>query len=661
MARNRYLSSCVSIYITGVLTGLLIVTLVACGGSNSSGQLSNPLPVSISISPGTANLIAGTAFNFTATVTNANNAGVTWSVQEGTAAGAITAAGSFTPAKAGTFHIVATSQADTSKTAVATVTVIAPTPTFTSQPATAAAEGQAYSYTPQANDPARSAMTFAMTGGPAGATMSAGTLTWTPTHSQARTAASFTVSVTTAAGGSATQNWSVIPTGIIAGLALQTHVTESGDTDRPRDATNDIVKAHVPGPSGFTTLDGSGNATGQYTVPGVPAGNYWLQINHDYIWTVHSDIDLGLAVAGRTGLQTASAGTAVSLSVSTTTPLNAPDHFEVFVPNAGVVRDQAVTTYTSGDTAANVDVSWSNASLSDSSLGDQTYVMQLHQLTLVNGMRFYFLGDAAGPLGLTTVDGASTSLSASLDWATNSVAFEGWFNGSEFVGLQTAVNPNAKVRGTNISFGVQAMGNSHGSLQWPNPRLVAYYGEDGAISTDVDLYMLGGGNPFPTQWPLLLDYDQPFAVIYTVPGTSLKLTLICHVRTASLPSYADPVRPLVAPVISPTINGNSFFADQSGVGLNPVLSWTAPTTATGYRVSIWRLFDGGGSAAAEEIGVLHTTATSITVPPGVMTAGNAYFVVIQAHSEPGTDYSYSPYRHALPHGLAATTSGIVTP
>ncbi len=649
-------------FLMGAIFSVLLIAFVGCGGGNSNQQSPNPLPVAISISPTTANLVAGTGFSFTATVSNTTNTGVTWSVQEGATAGTITAAGYFTPAKAGTFHVVATSQADSSKTAVATVTVTAPTPTFTTQPSTVAAEGQLYSYTPQANDPANSIMTFSLTG-PSGAAMNEGTLTWTPTHAQARTTVRLTITVTTAAGGSATQAWSLTPTGIIDGLALVTYVTESGDSDQPRDATNDIVKVHVPGTAAFTTLKGSGNSSGEYAVAGVPAGSYWLQINNDYIWTDRSDIDLGRAVAGRAGLQIASAGTAVALTASNTTPLNAPDHFEVFVPNAGDLRDETVAVYTAGDTAANLNVSWSGASLVDSSLGDQTYVTQLHQLTTINGMHFYSLGKAAWPLALTTADGVSTPLSASLDWPTNGAAFEGIFNGSEFVNLQTAVNPNATVRGTNIAFGVQAMGNSHGSLQWPNPRLIAYYGEDGAISTDVNLYTLGASTPFPTQWPLLLDYDQPFAVPYTVPGASLSLSLICHVRTAStdLPSDVAPVRPLVSPVISPTISGNNFFADQSGVGLNPVLSWTAPPAATGYRILVWRLFDNGGAAAAEQVAMLYTTATSVTVPPAVMTAGNTYFFIIQAHSEPGIDYSYSPYRDALPHGLAAAASGVVTP
>jgi hypothetical protein len=57
-------------------------------------------------------------------VTGAADPAVTWSVQEGAAGGTITPAGVYTlPADAGTWHVVATSRADPSRSAVVPVTV----------------------------------------------------------------------------------------------------------------------------------------------------------------------------------------------------------------------------------------------------------------------------------------------------------------------------------------------------------------------------------------------------------------------------------------------------------------------------------------------------------------------------------------------------------
>jgi hypothetical protein len=93
---------------------------VGCGGSTASP----PPIVSITVSPSAATVFSTGTQSFTATVTGTNNTAVTWSVQEGATGGSITSAGAYTaPQAAGTYHVVATSQADNTKSAIATVTV----------------------------------------------------------------------------------------------------------------------------------------------------------------------------------------------------------------------------------------------------------------------------------------------------------------------------------------------------------------------------------------------------------------------------------------------------------------------------------------------------------------------------------------------------------
>ena len=83
-----------------------------------------PPAVTVSVSPSPAATNSCLSVTFTATVANTTNRAVTWSVQEGAAGGTITSAGVYTaPANAGTYHVVATSAADPTKTAISTVTV----------------------------------------------------------------------------------------------------------------------------------------------------------------------------------------------------------------------------------------------------------------------------------------------------------------------------------------------------------------------------------------------------------------------------------------------------------------------------------------------------------------------------------------------------------
>lgn len=79
--------------------------------------------VSVAISPASASLITGNTRQFTATVTGTSNTAVTWAVQE-SGGGTVSATGLYTaPGNAGTYRVRATSVADPTKSASATVTV----------------------------------------------------------------------------------------------------------------------------------------------------------------------------------------------------------------------------------------------------------------------------------------------------------------------------------------------------------------------------------------------------------------------------------------------------------------------------------------------------------------------------------------------------------
>jgi hypothetical protein len=92
---------------------MLILFLAACGFNN----------VNITISPDKATMAIGTQMQFSASVGNAGNKAVTWSATGGT----VDSTGLFTaPGSPGTSYVVATSQADPSRTATAVITVVAP-------------------------------------------------------------------------------------------------------------------------------------------------------------------------------------------------------------------------------------------------------------------------------------------------------------------------------------------------------------------------------------------------------------------------------------------------------------------------------------------------------------------------------------------------------
>src|SRR5262245_13471449 len=121
-----------------LLTSLTIFT-IACGGGNStpppSGGGGNPTPpptaVSVSVDPATASVIITQTQQFKATVSNATDTTVTWSVNGVTGGdsnvGTITSDGIYTaPAKVPSpaqFKITAISKADNTKSSDSSLTV----------------------------------------------------------------------------------------------------------------------------------------------------------------------------------------------------------------------------------------------------------------------------------------------------------------------------------------------------------------------------------------------------------------------------------------------------------------------------------------------------------------------------------------------------------
>jgi beta-glucanase (GH16 family) len=97
---------------------------LACGGADreAAGQ-----SVGVTITPNSADLAAAETEQFTGAVIGAVNTALTWSIQEGATGGTVTSTGLYTASStAGTYHVVVTSQADSSKTASATVVVSSP-------------------------------------------------------------------------------------------------------------------------------------------------------------------------------------------------------------------------------------------------------------------------------------------------------------------------------------------------------------------------------------------------------------------------------------------------------------------------------------------------------------------------------------------------------
>ncbi len=99
---------------------------------------------------------------------------------------------------------------------------------------------------------------------------------------------------------------------------------------------------------------------------------------------------------------------------------------------------------------------------------------------------------------------------------------------------------------------------------------------------------------------------------------------------STIPSSTYTVSPVVEPVTSPMLNSNSIYSSSSPTA--PLtLSWTAATTnggarLAGYDVQVYA-FPATGAPWGDVIAKLYTTGTSLTIPTGLLSAGNYVFVI----------------------------------
>ena len=123
--------------------------------------ISGPPTVAVAVAPAIKSLLPSGSADFTATVTNATNPAVTWKIDEGDGVGgSVSALGHYVaPATQGVYHVRATSVEDTTKSAVATVTV-APVTVTVAPASTTLATGASTTFTATVTSTDNTAVTW---------------------------------------------------------------------------------------------------------------------------------------------------------------------------------------------------------------------------------------------------------------------------------------------------------------------------------------------------------------------------------------------------------------------------------------------------------------------------------------------------------------------
>jgi hypothetical protein len=206
-----------------LFASFILASAAACG-------IAKPVQagVDVTVDPKVAAVQTGSTLSFAAAVSGSPNTSVTWAIQEGSAGGSISSGDTATysaPAQPGTFHLVATSVADTTKSDVAVVTVTqGPPPTLSIAPkGIGVVTNQTLQFNATLTGVANASINWSVQEGGAGGTVSSSGLYTAP-----NTSGTYHV-IATSADNSLTDKATVTVTGAAAGTpGTWQNVTPSG-------------------------------------------------------------------------------------------------------------------------------------------------------------------------------------------------------------------------------------------------------------------------------------------------------------------------------------------------------------------------------------------------------------------------------------------------
>ena len=521
--------------------------------------------------------------------------------------------------------------------------------------------------------------------------MTGSTLNWTPTAAQSRASNAFTVTATTSEGASATQSWNVSPTGVVTVNFVDTYWEPTGPVKIPSNAVASLaVSAVVPETDGsITVLKGNSTSPGVISIPGVPAGNYWLTIGGVNLlpdatsgyWTNTSTFDAGRDVAGSPpGITDTIQLTRFNLNLSGLDGSATPPTSISFQPlnNTGSLPlpDQSSSTTLSLSLGIDGNIDWSQVNAlflgqyESSALGTLNDAVLGPSVLLTNpGFQDNATNTLAETLqaGLVSLDfsvqGSQWASQLSNAAPATPTSYLGSFSlfAEPFVaGPNASTTPAlnlmmaASSTETGQLFGLEPFGPGCDS---GFPQF--FVNTAPAILTDQDFGTLQYNDPFPSTWTRAETICEEAVVPIPIPNSSATATFALVDGEALAPS-SSPLAPIVSPVGSPTVNSASLFTAATLNTTTPALSWSAPATGMpyGYRVSVYAQVTVGNFSSYEPVGVFYTSQTSIALPP--LSSGNTYVLVIAALVDGAANVQTGPFRSALPTGFASVVSAPIT-
>lgn len=470
----------------------------------------------------------------------------------------------------------------------------------------------------------------------------------------------------------------------VTGSQVVSWVSASRTELVPANLTTFAVAALVEdGNGGYTTFPGVGHADGTFTIDNVPDGPYWLRVPGataatGYYRTNESAIDAGFSKRGRSDQTLEAANTSLVLNVTNLAPWQDGDTLELVSSEANSWHFVLENTATAGvpqvgDTGLSgltLDMTTDGFGPSNHIDGshtpaDRAFLTQASLRTSTENVPYKSVTRIFEPAPFTVAAGTTTTLSGAFTNVATPLSLNLEIRGSEITAARTEETRACDVPpGTTWTVLVNAgpggpsaaLAGATADFLWLDIPLFS--------NTTTTASNMSYAIPVTGTWTpyVLTSFGEQCR--FQPPGATTR-TRVFNGFASSIPiaqANGTPIGVRLGQVRTPTIAGQSLFSPHS-IGLTPTVAWTAPSVGTPswYLVRVIRLSaDAMGNAVKQPLAVLRTDQTSMTLPPGILTAGQTYVIAIAAEKDSNGDLS-ALERPVLPDDLAQVASVMLQP
>jgi len=307
--------------------------------------------------------------------------------------------------------------------------------------------------------------------------------------------------------------------------------------------------------------------------------------------------------------------------------------------------------------------------LPDAAKGDVFYAYQRSTTAIGSGVSAGTVVAASRYARLTdvTLTPSSSSLSVTLtDSAAQTGVVRADIRYSQFAALAPLVHPSAVPATIGAGFSIQAVPHSVEYPDMPSffQRTSLFFLNNLQTPTaDADYGTLHYGEFLDPLWKAYRFVSYSFDARVPFAGGASGITAASVTSTVPMPADSGPIVPVLGPPTLPRISGRDALADQDGVGLQPTITWAPPTIghATSYEVHVARYTQPVIPGETRFLSAIIYSGREFKVPPGFLKQGNRYTATISARSGPWDVFDHPPLREGTPFHTADCLTNSFTP